>query len=344
MKLRVQGTPKDKKQKPRSEGSLASYPALPLEQNDQRFYFATVPKDDIFPYCYVANREEDPEKGFQRVLNRRRAEDIASYLDGAVGSIPTNIVLSAQAEADLTWDPSKKTLKFRRVQKAFLVLDGQHRLFGYGLTKKKHRVPVAIYCGLSKAEEVALFIDINTTQRGVPAALLLDIKQLAEREKDPESELRQVFDTLNTASDSPLCGLMSPAKSISGRIARPTFNKSVEPVFASPTFRRLPSEKRIELFKNYLKALDQSLQNPKLLRVAAYFEAFCAILDDVLRSSRERHNDYKPQSLADVLSPLKDSNLNEVNTKGKGRITKNVIVDLLRDALFTQIGIDPSMV
>lgn len=324
--------------------SLASYPALPLEQNGQRFYFATIPKDDIFPYCYVANREEDPKEGFQRVLSRRRAEDIASYLDSAVGSIPTNIVLSAQPGAELRWDPSKKTLKFRRLSKAFLVLDGQHRLFGYGLTKKKHRVPVAIYCGLSKAEEVALFIDINTTQRGVPAALLLDIKQLAEREHDAESDLRELFDILNTATDSPLCGLMSPAKSMSGRIARPTFNKSVAPVLASQTFKRLPSEKRSELFKNYLKTLDQSLRDPKQLRIAAYFEAFCSILDDVLRSSRERHGDYKPASLSDVLSPLRDTDLAEIATHGKARLTKTTIAEALRETLFSQIRVDPEMV
>ena len=164
------------------EGSTASYPALRMEQNNQRFYFTTIPKADIFPFCYVADRNEDPAKGFQRVLDINRAKDIARYLDESRGSIPTNVVLSAQADAEIRYDGKAKTLKFKRFPKSFLVLDGQHRLYGYGLTQKDHRVPVSIYEGLSKQEEVALFIDINTTQRGVPAALLLDIKYLAERE------------------------------------------------------------------------------------------------------------------------------------------------------------------
>jgi DGQHR domain-containing protein len=326
------------------EGSTASYPALPLEQNGQRFYFSTLPKEEIFPFCYVADRQEDPQKGFQRVLDSRRAQDIAHYLDESIGSIPTNVVLSAQPAANLKWDASKKTLKYFRVPKAFLVLDGQHRLYGYGLTKKKHRVPVSIYEGLTQKEEVALFIDINTTQRGVPAALLLDIKQLAERETDVEAEMRQLFDYLNSKSDSPLCGLMSPAKSATGRIARPTFNRAASPVLGLPIMRKLQREKRFELFTNYLRALEQSLRDPKLLRVAAYFEAFCAILDDVLRSSRERFKDYKPSSLFEVLTPLKNIDLAEMTTKGKARLTKSTIVEVLKGCLFEQLHVDENMV
>src|SRR5204862_3919582 len=122
-------------------------------------------------------------------------------------------------EAELQYDGKKKLLRFRRIPRGFLVLDGQHRLYGYGFTKKKHRVPVSIYEGLSKKEEVALFIDINTTQRGVPAALLLDIKQLAQRESALEQELRELFDYLGSQPDSPLNGLMSPSHASKGKLA-----------------------------------------------------------------------------------------------------------------------------
>lgn len=283
------------------EGSTASYPALRMEQNNQKFYFTTMPKADIFPFCYVADRNEDPAKGFQRVLDITRAKDISKYLDESRGSIPTNIVLSAQPEAEFKYDSSKKTLKFKRCPKSFLVLDGQHRLYGYGLTQKDHRVPVAIYEGLSKQAEVALFIDINTTQRGVPAALLLDIKHLAERESVEEAQLREMFDAIGSQTDSPLYGLTSASQSARGRIARPSFNKAVQPLIRIAVMEQLPREKRFELFKNYLRAVDQTLADPKLLRIAAYFESFCAIFDEVLRLSRERHSNYKLESLAKVL-------------------------------------------
>ena len=91
-------------------GSIASFPALALEQNGQKFYFATIPKEDIFPFCYVAGREEDPQDGFQRNLDSNRARDIARYLDDSIGSIPTNVVLSAQFP--LTYIIKKYYIKF----------------------------------------------------------------------------------------------------------------------------------------------------------------------------------------------------------------------------------------
>src|SRR2546423_1352006 len=76
-----------------------TYPALLLSQNKHRFYFATIPVDDLFAHCFVSRRHSDPVGGFQRALNSDRADDIARYLASGSGSIPTNIVLSAQPEA-----------------------------------------------------------------------------------------------------------------------------------------------------------------------------------------------------------------------------------------------------
>ena len=62
-------------------GTIASYPALRMEKNGQKFYFITAPKEEVFPFCYVADRQEEPVKGFQRVLDFGRAKDISKYLD-----------------------------------------------------------------------------------------------------------------------------------------------------------------------------------------------------------------------------------------------------------------------
>jgi DGQHR domain-containing protein len=323
---------------------VASYPALRMEQNNQKFYFTTIPKADIFPFCYVADRNEDPVKGFQRVLDITRAKDIAKYLDESLGSIPTNVVLSAQVESELRYEGKTKTLKFRRFPKSFLVLDGQHRLYGYGLTQKNHRVPVSIYEGLTKQEEVALFIDINTTQRGVPAALLLDIKQLAQRENAEEMKLRQMFDALGTQPDSPLFGLMSASQSARGRIARPSFNKAVQPLLRIQVMEQLSPEKRLELFKNYLRALDRTLADPKLIRTAAFFESFCAVFEEVLRLSRERYSNYKLDSLTKVLGPLNNIDLSRASAAGRARISRTTIAPLLKELLIGQVVVDPNMV
>src|SRR4051812_48110246 len=107
-----------------------AYPALLLTQNKHRFYFSTIPVDDLFDNCFVARRQEDPQQGFQRTLAESRADDISRYLSSGNGSIPTNVVLSAQPEAGLVYSSKSKTIAFARIPRAFLVLDGQHRLWG----------------------------------------------------------------------------------------------------------------------------------------------------------------------------------------------------------------------
>lgn len=325
-------------------GSVASYPALALEQNGQKFYFTTIPKEDVFPFCYVAGRDEDPVAGFQRCLDLNRARDIARYLDGSIGSIPTNVVLSAQPEAEIAYNSKSKTIKFKRSPQSFLVLDGQHRLYGYGLTTKQHRIPVAIYIGLEKKEEVSLFMDINTTQRGVPASLLLDIRHLAERETQIQTELRNLFDYLATEPDSPLHGLLSASQSARGKIARPTFNRAVEPALKCQVMDQLQVAKRFLLFKNYMKAVERCLSEPRLLTVSSYFEAFCALFDDVLLLARQRYANYKPESLEKTLAPIKTIDLRRISSGGKTKITKAAILPVLKQTLSGQIAVDESMV
>jgi DNA sulfur modification protein DndB len=327
------------------EGSFASYPGMPLTQNAQKFYLATVPVEDLFPYCFVTRRIEDPVEGFQRTLNEHRALDIARYLDNSFGSIPTNIVLSAQSEAELTYDSKKKTLRFRRGPKSFLVIDGQHRLFGYALTKKRHRVPVAIYEGLDRKKEAAIFIDVNTNQRGVPAALLLDIKHIADMEEGAETSLRKLFDRLNTDSTSVLNGKLSPSLSVPNKISRVTFNRSVKDIIVNQVLQNLSEDKSYMLISNYFKALGQNLKQPELLYRSAYFEAFCSLFEDVVRLAHARFSNTKLPSLAEVLSPLSNIQLGEVLASGgKTKITKTSIIPVLRAAVTNRLDITDDQV
>ena len=325
-------------------GTKVTAKALKITQNGQTFYFITIPKEDIFPFCYVSDRQEDPSKGFQRSLEITRAKAISRYLDDSVGSIPTNVVLSAQPEAGLEFDEVKGIITFKREYSAFLVLDGQHRLYGYGLTKKPHLVPVAIYENLQKKNEVSLFMDINTTQRGVPAALLLDIRQLAEREENDEKDLRELFDYLGCSNNSPFTGLMSPSKAVRGMLARPVFNRAAASVLKGSMTERLERQKKFELFENYLRSLDESLQDPKLLIQNVYLETFCALYEDIQKLCLEKHKNLKLKSLRKIIAPLRQFNPTEVSTKGKARLTKALLMPVIKDYLFGQIHIDASMV
>lgn len=223
------------------ESGRDSFTASLLSQGQHRFYTLSIPSDVLAESCMVEPRYEDPAEGFQRALDEKRARDIAAYIDSGGGTIPSSIVLSAQPDADLQYNRPNRTLSFKRSKRAFLILDGQHRVYGFRLATSKLRVPVVIYNGLTRVEEARLFMDINTKQRPVPSELILDIKRMAETESNSEALMRDIFDSFNSEADSPLFGLMSPFERKKGKISRVTFNgalKSVLDTFvgASPDY------------------------------------------------------------------------------------------------------------
>ena len=115
-----------------------------VRQGEHRFYSFTMPSDVLAESCFVINRDEDPIEGFQRELDRKRATEIANYIDSGLGTIPSSIVLSAQEECEFTYDSKAKSVGFKRTKKAFLIIDGQHRVYGFKLAKTAFRIPVIV--------------------------------------------------------------------------------------------------------------------------------------------------------------------------------------------------------
>jgi DGQHR domain-containing protein len=120
-----------------------------VRQGDHTFYTATIYSDVLAQCCTVDTRAENPIDGFQRRLDHRRAEDIAHYIDKELGTIPCSIVLSAQPEAALVYRRERRSITFRNTPSSFLILDGQHRVYGFCKAASKLRVPVVIYNNVS---------------------------------------------------------------------------------------------------------------------------------------------------------------------------------------------------
>lgn len=101
-----------------------SYTASLVTQGRHRFYSLTIPSDVLARTCFVIRRDEDPKEGFQRLLDKNRAQQIADYIDAGLGTIPNSIVLSAQANAEFKYERKTKTVALSAIAKAFLILDG----------------------------------------------------------------------------------------------------------------------------------------------------------------------------------------------------------------------------
>jgi DGQHR domain-containing protein len=290
------------------EGELISYTASLVRQGRYRFYTLTMPTAVLAETCTVDRRRENPILGFQRRLDLRRAKEIANYIDSGLGTIPGSIILSAQPESGFRYDRAKRTISFKKISRAFFILDGQHRVYGFHQAKNKRlRVPVVIYEGLQTAEEVSLFMDINTKQRQVPNELLLDIKNLARSETDEEAKLRAIYDLFNKETDSPLFGLMSPSEKAHGKLSRVTFNAALKAVFHS--FGDSDSQRIYEVLRNYLNVwgtvLHTSVGSADLVTNPTLFRAVLHIFPFVVGRVSDRFGrQFTAQNFEDILRPL----------------------------------------
>ncbi|MCB2074987.1 MAG: DGQHR domain-containing protein [Novosphingobium sp.] len=277
-----------------------------VTQGDHQFYTLTMYSDVLAETCKVTTRKEDPKRGFQRTLDERRAKEIARYIDDENGTIPNSIVLSAQPEANLKIVGRGKTLEFTNTPGAFLILDGQHRVYGFSMARTRLRVPVVIYNGLSRKEETRLFIDINTKQKPVPSQLLLDIKHLADIETESEEALRNIFDRFDTDKRSALKGYMSPAEAAKNKLTRVTFNQAIKPNLSLFSGRE-PDE--IYLILNaYILAVRSEIEKKSsefILNKPVVFRAFMGIFKYVAQRMVDKYGgDYTPTNFQQIIAPV----------------------------------------
>jgi len=286
------------------ENELLSYSVSLVTQGQHRFYTLTMPSDVLAHTCFVSTRQEDPILGFQRTLDEKRAQQIADYIDQGLGTIPTSIVLSAQEAANLEYNSNKKTIQFKAAKRAFLIIDGQHRVFGFSKASTKLRVPVVIYNNLTKRDESRLFIDINTKQRPVSPELLLDIKKLAEYESNAERLLGEVFDHFLVDPTSPLYGLLSPTDKTKGKITRVTFNISLRALL--DTFGNSSSEEIFAALSPYVRAFREGCERVNASNAivnATVFRAMMLLFLEVGQKVKDRFGRYTTDNFTNVLTP-----------------------------------------
>jgi len=305
-----------------------------VTQGDHRFYTLTVPMEILSNCCFVIERENDPTDGFQRLLDEKRALEIAKYIDKENGVIPTSIILSAQPSAELLYENKNKTISFNVAPHSFLIIDGQHRVYGFKMSKSDLRIPVVIFSGLTKTQEARLFIDINTKQKPVPNELLLDIKNLARYENENEEYLRSLYDTFYSDNKSILRGMLSPAKKEKNKISRVTFNAAMKTIL-SQIINNQP-EAVYPILNNYLFAFINVLpsqNNPKLLLTnSTLFTSIILLFPKASIKVQDKFKgDYSIDNFFDVIKPL--VNVIKPNTFTKPGSSYRKLYDSFSNAL-----------
>jgi DGQHR domain-containing protein len=291
-----------------------------ITQGNSKFYSGTAEIELIAQCCTTNPRSEDP-LGFQRTLDEKRAESIADYIRNG-GTIPSSIILSAQPEAQLTYNSRNKSITFEVLPSSFLILDGQHRVFGFRKLLNqgvKYRVPVIIYKDLTPVQQARLFIDINTLQKPVPKELLLDIKRLAERESDEERLLDELFTCFEEEKDSFLLNKLSRTDKVKGKISKVTFYDGMKPLIRD--FSIEDTERLYRIINTYFQAasdiatdngfnLASLIAKPTIFKIfSSHSKAVIALIAESNDSSLEMISEYKryllrslPSSFTEIIS------------------------------------------
>lgn len=283
--------------------------AFDLSRANTSFYLTAMDSKKLFSICKVERVSENPAVGFQRQLDSSRAKRIAKYLEDRV--IPGAIIISAQEGTTLQFDSNTNILEFGDDEGSFLVIDGQHRLYGAKLKVDgggaNVMFPVCILAGLSLTDEVQYFIDVNSTAKGVPKTLRIELTKFLVKQDSIEDIRLRLFRDLNIEQDSPLCGKLSAEQKGPGYLSHVPFELAINKILLGDRLRDLDYEYKKSLIKNYLigvykNLLDEGL--PQKITQSAFFQAIFRVFDRACETALLTRGNYKAETFEYVFEAL----------------------------------------
>jgi DNA sulfur modification protein DndB len=173
-----------------SETKTLTIAALQCRQQDFKFYAFVLTAEQLAEISYVSRREG--KDGYQRLLNRNRAEAIKRYIE-AGGTLPTNIILNFNDSDQVCYNEKTRMLTIPFLPRSAWVIDGQHRLYGADMLKellltnhlaRTYEFLVSAFVGLDLVQQAKIFVDINSYQEGVSKSLLYDLMNIFDVEND----------------------------------------------------------------------------------------------------------------------------------------------------------------
>lgn len=303
-----------KKRVSRNTANIKLFDAFDLSREGVGLYIIAVKPSEIFHFTRVSRVDEDAEAGFQRALEPHRVKRIAEYItDGKV--VPGAVILSAQDSKRISFNESTGKIQFPGEEGFFLVIDGQHRLYGSLKAEEEYgaelKIPVCILSNLSHAEEVQYFIDINGNQKGVTKTLRIELTKFLVEEESTDAIRLKLFEDLNTDPDSPLFGHLSATRRSIGVISHVPFKAALDKVLDKDPLKKFEYEKKKKLLNNYLTGIFNNLQEveqEKRIYQSAFFQAVFRVFEKACEVALMYHRNYSEKSFESIFRFLQDIN------------------------------------
>lgn len=301
-------------------------PAFDITYNEKLCFISKIDGKQLKELAKVSRADAvDAVDGYQRHLEEKRGRAIGQYIDEG-NLIPGSIILSYKDTP--LFENNQLTLTITDTN--FLVLDGQHRLFGAFLAQNNIELPICILCNLSLREEIQYFLDINSNQKGVSRTLQQELtKYLLDDADSPEAIRLELFDLFYSNENSPLLGRMTKTQSVVGKISHVPFEKALTPLLNNTDSMLLKMntiEQKYSLIRNYLSAFSRTLNelhyNDKILTTSAFFEAIFKIFDKVCTLSYFHFKNLKEESIYEIVSSIKTIDLDKFSGSNQQTISR----------------------
>lgn len=343
--------------------------AIKVSQPLCEFYLTSMKAGDLLKVSFSEQLQYHDEagklQGSQRKIDSKRLNEIGRYIDSVEMSFPSSIVIAANYneegelvdDENLRWNIEEVSETLFKIliptdSKLAAVIDGQHRLQGFGdkyLTNQERLnvdLPVSIFFDLSNPYQAFLFATINGNQRKVDKSLALEqfgfnVEDEPQHSWTPE-KLAVYFARRLNFKESPIKGHIKIAPKISAQLQRQIFQTEAEWTVSTATIvdgilnliSSKPKRDRVEM------AQEDIFGRRKRSMVANFTDS-----TPLRKQFLEKDDEFIFQVVSNFLSAAKQTVWNEFNPKSYIFKTVGVqaLFDLLRRILLKEIVSDETI-
>ncbi len=345
-----------------SKSQTLTIPALQCRQQAYEFFAFVLTAEQLAEISYVSRRES--KDGYQRLLNRKRAESIKRYIE-AGGTLPTNIILNFNDSKQVFFDEGTRMITIPFLQRSAWVIDGQHRLFGADLLREllltnhlasSYEFLISAFVGLELVEQAKIFVDINSYQEGVSKSLLYDLINLFDVEDDTKesfyiSRASDIISRLHEDPESPFFDRVSLTRDrVRGLISQAAFVDALRPhlekggILSHTNEYQFTLEEQYSVLKNYFNAVRDTLpelwfNEASLLTKTTGFNALMLTLPTIFEQTVQKYHSFEFEYVKKVVSPLKALPWTGKELRGQqGSVASRKLAETIRTSIITNIS------
>lgn len=320
-------------------------PAVKVVQPGGTFYVFTLKSNALEPIAYVSVRERLNPEGVQRYLSDKRIAEVHEFVNAPNALLANSIIINLTVEA--RFEPKRGTplhgvLHIPDRPGEAMVIDGQHRLFGFRASQAQLDLVVSAFIDLALDKQAKLFRDINTKQKGIPTSLAYDLLDLTKDATFLDLRSHELVKRLNEDADSPWFESIKMQGVGSGLITQGSFIERLKPHVNPQTgsLGYLSSEPQYQALCNFWSAVKE-LQEPAwgtrgyLLTKTLGFSALMDIFARVAEKCLEKQ-DFTVKTLLKILKPMASFDFSSNSLRGLGGSRGRIE---LRDRLLAQLMI-----